>query len=132
MRDLEDLKILLVDDDKLNQRLAKVTFSQIGLKCHFASNGMEALKMAKDTLYDFIFMDMHMPVMDGIESTIAIRAYEFEIGQKNRAYIVALTASDITESKEECFEAGMNEFMEKPLLKNTIIAIINRKKSLAV
>jgi len=132
MQDQDDIKILLVDDDRLNQRLAKVTFSQIGLNCHTASNGKEAFEMSKESLYDLIFMDMHMPVIDGIEATRMIRAHELEVQQKNPAYIVALTASDIRESKEECFEAGMNEFMEKPLMRDVILDVIKRRKNVTV
>lgn len=127
----DDLKILLADDDKMNQRLAKITLAQLGLKCDIASDGMEAVKMHMTFKYDFIFMDMHMPVLGGIEATQMIRAYEKEVDLKSPAYIVALTASELSEKKEECFQAGMNEFLEKPLQKKILQGIINQSFKLA-
>lgn len=121
----DDLKILIADDDKINQRLATITLSQLGLKCDIASNGEEAVEKHKINKYDFIFMDMHMPVLGGIDATRKIRAYEKQIDLKNQVYIVALTASELSEKKEECFEAGMNEFLEKPLQKKILQGIIN-------
>ena len=125
-----DLKILLADDDKINQRLATITFAQLGLKCDIASNGMEAVEMHMTFRYDFIFMDMHMPILGGIEATKKIRAFEEEIVPENHAYIVALTASELSETKEECFLAGMNEFLEKPLQKKVLQGIINQSFNL--
>jgi CheY-like chemotaxis protein len=121
----DDLKILIADDDLINQRLAKITLAQLGLNCDFALNGEEAVEKHKTHNYDFIFMDMHMPVLSGIEATKKIREYEMEVNLKNQAYIVALTASELSEKKEECFEAGMNEFLEKPLQKKILQGIIN-------
>jgi two-component system, sensor histidine kinase len=121
-----DLKILLADDDKINQRLATITFGQLGLKCDIAANGFEALEMHMSFKYDFIFMDMQMPVLGGIEATKKIREYERKKGLKETAYIVALTASELSEKKEECFRAGMNEFLEKPLQKKILLGIIEQ------
>lgn len=121
----DDLKILIADDDKINQRLATITLAQLGLKCDIASNGEEAVEKHKTHNYDFIFMDMHMPVLGGIDATKKIRAYERDFNLKNQVYIVALTASELSEKKEECFEAGMNEFLEKPLQKKILQGIIN-------
>jgi CheY-like chemotaxis protein len=120
-----DLKILLADDDKINQRLATITFAQLGLKCDIASNGIEAFEMHVSFKYDFIFMDMHMPLLGGIDATKKIRDFEKKNDFKSQAYIVALTASELSEKKEECFQAGMNEFLEKPLQKKILQGIID-------
>lgn len=115
MEILRDLKILLVDDNKINQRVAKLTFSQVGLKCDIASDGKEAFEMHKVKLYDLIFMDMQMPVMDGLESTRLIREFEKDSETLDRVIIVALTGSELAEKKESCIEAGMDDFIEKPI-----------------
>lgn len=115
MEILRDLKILLVDDNKINQRVSKLTFSQVGLKCDIASDGKEAFEMHKVKLYDLIFMDMQMPVMDGLESTRLIREFEKDSETLDRVIIVALTGSELAEKKEACIEAGMDDFIEKPI-----------------
>lgn len=115
MEILKDLKILVVDDNKVNQRLAILVFSQIGLKCDIASDGKEALEMYQQKEYDLIFMDVQMPVMDGLESTKLIRAFEKDSETLHRALIIALTGSELIENKETCFEVGMDDFIEKPI-----------------
>lgn len=115
MEILKDLKILLVDDNKINQRVAKLTFSQVGLKCDIASDGKEAFEMHQIKLYDLIFMDMQMPVMNGLESTILIREFERDSETLHRAIIVALTGSELAENKESCISVGMDDFIEKPI-----------------
>lgn len=111
---LEDLKILLAEDNKVNQRLAALTFKQMGLNYDIAVNGMQAFEKHQQNEYDLIFMDMQMPVMDGLESTRLIRTFEKDSDRKHRAFIVALTANEISEKKEACIDAGMDDFMEKP------------------
>jgi CheY-like chemotaxis protein len=114
MRLPEDLKILLAEDSQVNQRITVLMLNQLGLKCDIASNGKEAFELYQQKLYDLVLMDMHMPVMGGLESARKIRAYETHL-QLPRAYIVALTASETSDKKSVCIEAGMDEFMEKPI-----------------
>ncbi len=116
----EDLKILLAEDNRINQRLVTITFNQLGVKCDIASNGQEAFEMFQQKDYDLIFMDLQMPVMDGLEATRQIRAFEEGSDLQLRVFIVALTANDISEKKEECIEAGMDDFMEKPFQENKL------------
>jgi CheY-like chemotaxis protein len=120
----DDLKILIAEDDKINQRLAILIFDQIGLKCDMVSNGMEAFEMYRQNKYDLIFMDMQMPEMNGLDATRRIRKFENDSGTKSGVFIVALTASGFSEKNEECIEAGMNEFMEKPLRKKVLQNLI--------
>ncbi len=115
MKQTEDLKILVAEDNQINQRLAILVFKQLGLLCDIASNGKIALEMYQQKHYDLILMDMHMPVMGGVESTELIRSYEKELNNGHSAFIVALTGSDLNETKEDCLNAGMDEFKEKPL-----------------
>lgn len=115
MSNPKELKILLAEDNRIIQRLAVFTFGKMGIPIDFASNGKEASEMYRNKKYDLILMDMQMPVMDGLEASRQIRAFEKETNSDNRAYIVALTANIIAEKKQECLSAGMDDFMEKPL-----------------
>jgi len=92
----------------------RITFRQLGILIDIASNGQEALEMYRQKCYDLILMDMQMPVMDGLESTRQIRAFEKETDPGHRVYIVALTANIISDKKEDCIQAGMDDFIEKP------------------
>ncbi|HAQ21063.1 MAG TPA: response regulator [Prolixibacteraceae bacterium] len=121
-----NLKILLAEDDKINQRIMILTFRHMGVKCDIASNGKEALEMYQQNLYNLILMDMQMPVMNGLEASRQIRAFEKETGQINRVFIVALTGNDISDKKEECLEAGMDDFMEKPLQDKLFVELFSR------
>jgi len=122
----QNLKILLAEDNKINQRLASFTFKQLGFICDIASNGQEALEMHQQNLYDLVLMDMEMPVMNGLEATRQIRAFEKASGQQHRVFIVALTANDISDKKNDCLEAGMDDFMEKPMQNNRLLELFNR------
>ncbi|MFA5326994.1 MAG: response regulator [Prolixibacteraceae bacterium] len=126
MRQTEDLKILIAEDNQINQRLAILTFKQLGLLCDIASNGKIAFEMHQQKHYDLILMDMHMPVLGGLESTELIRAYEKESGNGHSAFIVALTGSELNERRRDCISAGMNDFMEKPLRTDWLRTLIAR------
>ena len=76
---------------------------------------MEAFEKYQQKAYDLIFMDAQMPVMDGLESTKLIRAYEKDSGTSHRAKIIALTGSESIENREQCHEVGMDNFIEKPI-----------------
>jgi CheY-like chemotaxis protein len=115
MEILKNLKILLVDDNKVNQRLAIIIFRQMGLICDVASDGKEAFEMVQQKEYDLIFMDLQMPVMDGLESTKLIRAFETDSETLHRSIIIALSGSELQENKAECLEVGMDDFIEKPI-----------------
>ena len=114
MKDITELKILLAEDNRINQRIAVLTFSQMGISVDVASNGIEAVDKYRQKYYDLILMDMQMPEMDGLEATRQIRAFEQETKSDHRVYIVALTANAVSERREDCMEAGMDDFMEKP------------------
>ncbi|MDP3913673.1 MAG: response regulator [Bacteroidota bacterium] len=115
MRELTELEILVAEDNRINQRIAILTFKQLGVSIDIASNGLEALEKYRKKQYDLILMDMQMPEMDGLEATSEIRTFEQESKMSHRAIIVALTGSEPTEKRDVCLEAGMNDYMEKPI-----------------
>ena len=127
MEEFNNLKILLVEDNWINQRLATLTFKQLGVAIDLASNGQEALEMSRKNNYDLILMDLQMPVMDGLESARQIRAFEHETGSVHRACIVALTANVNPEIKAECAQAGLDDFMEKPFEADDLRTLLSKK-----
>jgi two-component system sensor histidine kinase BarA len=105
------LKILVVDDDVLSQRLIRLLLAREGHTVDTASSGLEALDRIKLQKYDIVFMDLQMPGMDGIESTHQIRQWE---NGKQYTFIVALTASYLPETGHVLFEAGIDNYISKP------------------
>jgi FOG: CheY-like receiver len=115
MKLTENTKILLVEDNLVNQRVAALIMKRLNLKCEIASDGEKAFEMYKESLYDLIFMDIEMPVMNGLESSKLIREFEKSVGFENRTSIIALTASEPADLGGKYLEAGMDGFIEKPL-----------------
>lgn len=105
------LKILVVDDDDLNRRMMRLILVRDGHDVQLVANGVEALAAVKEQKFDFIFMDLQMPIMDGFEASRQIR--EWENGGV-RTYIVALTASYLPEEGQRLFEAGIDNYIAKP------------------
>ena len=126
MRELKELKILVAEDNRINQRIAILTFKQLGVSIDIALNGLEALEMYRKKQYDLILMDMQMPEMDGLEATSEIRTFELESKMSRRAVIVALTGSEPTEKRDVCLEAGMNDYMEKPIQEKLLRSLISK------
>lgn len=105
--------VLLVDDNEINQEVAKALLEPFEMCIDLASNGQEALDMVQKQTYDLVFMDHFMPVMDGVEATKRIRSLEGEY-YKNLP-VIALTADAVQGVREEFFAAGMNDFASKPI-----------------
>lgn len=105
------LRILVVDDDVLNQRMMQLLLRREGHQVDLASNGLEAFEAIKLQNYDVVFMDLQMPVMSGIEASQRIRKWE-NGGQ--HTFIVALTASYLPEEGQVLFEAGIDNYISKP------------------
>ncbi|MBN8706613.1 MAG: response regulator [Bacteroidetes bacterium] len=116
------LKILVAEDNQVNQVLIKRVLSKLGYTCFLAINGEDALTQAKILNPDFIFMDVQMPVMDGLESTREIRA--FFKGMK--PVIIALTANAMEKDREICLEAGMNDYLAKPIVIGDVDKMITK------
>ncbi|EJC7172535.1 response regulator, partial [Vibrio parahaemolyticus] len=106
--------VLIVEDTEVNQRVVRIILEQLGLKVSVASHGEEALQLCREHAFDLIFMDCQMPVMDGFIATEQIRDMN-EWGA--HVPIIALTANVVKEDQQRCFEAGMNEFVAKPVTK---------------
>ena len=106
------LKILVADDDALGRRLMHLILTKEGHRVELAANGLEALEAVKRNQFDIVFMDLHMPDMDGMEASRQIRAWE---NDGSHTFIVALTASYLPEIGESLFEAGMDNYISKPL-----------------
>ena len=115
------LKILLAEDNRVNQFVAKNTIQKIGYKIDIASNGIEALEMLKNYPYDVVLMDCMMPEMDGLEATALIKKSPDLYGTPK---VIALTASALKEDKEKCAEVGMDDCLSKPLDMNEIIRVL--------
>lgn len=114
-------KILIVEDNKINMKVAKKLLSKIGYEnVDSAENGKIGYKKYKENNgYDLILMDCQMPVMDGFDSTKLIREYEKE-NKISACPIIALTANSSEEDKKQCFDAGMDYFMPKPIKRETV------------
>ncbi len=109
------LRILLVEDYELNQKLAMRLIERAGYRADLAQNGEEAVRAAEAGEYDLILMDMQMPVMDGLEATRRIRSREAGSGLGQRVPIIALTANVGEEIKQSCLAAGMDGYLTKPI-----------------
>jgi CheY-like chemotaxis protein len=106
------LRVLVVDDDILNQRLMQTLLSYEGHQVDIASNGLEAFDAVKFQHFDIVFMDLQMPVMDGMEASRRIR--EWENAGEEHTFIVALTATYLPEEGHLLFEAGIDNYISKP------------------
>jgi len=105
------LKILLVDDQEMNLLILSSILSKMGYSCDMARNGVEAYQLAIQNKYNLIFMDIYMPVMDGIDATKRIKEYFVSV---DAPFIVALTANTMQEDRVACLEAGIAEILIKP------------------
>ncbi len=107
-------RVLVVEDNRVNQLVAKKMLEKMGLDVETAGNGLEALTSLEDAEYGLVFMDIQMPEMDGFEATRAIRQREHEEGAP-RHTIIAMTANAMTGDRERCIEAGMDDYISKPI-----------------
>ncbi|HOD42143.1 MAG TPA: response regulator, partial [Candidatus Wallbacteria bacterium] len=153
------LKVMLVEDHPVNQKLVKIIISSAGYNVDIAENGEQAVELFKKSLnddrYNIIFMDIQMPVMDGLTATKKIRELELEylkrqhekiimqidsesiIGKKEREMIfknihnrptpiIAMTANVVKGDREACINSGMNDYLAKPIKKEALFEMINK------
>ncbi|MEK5477861.1 response regulator [Paenibacillus sp. FSL R5-0407] len=116
-------RVLVVDDHPVNQRLMVSMLRKLGYETEIAEDGVEAVDMALSHGYDFIFMDLQMPVMDGLEATKRIRELH-KPGRKPK--IIAMTANVMDGIKSKCLQAGMDDYVSKPLKLSTIKTILSK------
>ena len=104
--------ILLVEDNFVNQMLAVTLLEKLGAKVKKAENGSEALDAVRQDHFDLIFMDIQMPDMDGLAATRLIRKLN---NDASTTPIIAMTANSLAEHREDCFAAGMDDYLAKPI-----------------
>jgi CheY-like chemotaxis protein len=115
---INDISILIVDDMAFNRIVIKKMLKKWNLNLDFAENGQEAVQKVQTNHYDLILMDVHMPIMNGIQATKAIRCFD------QNTCIVALTASSDEKTKDQVINAGMNSIITKPIIPNELHKII--------
>jgi signal transduction histidine kinase/CheY-like chemotaxis protein len=115
------LKIMIAEDNIVNQKIANKLFEKLGYQVDIVNNGVEALNTLREKMYDVIFMDIQMPELDGIEATRAI--YQ-EWGETNRPYIIALTANAMPSDRDHCLSVGMDDYISKPVKLEKIVESI--------
>jgi CheY-like chemotaxis protein len=115
------LRILLAEDNVVNQKVAQHMLARLGYRIDVAANGVEVLLALQRQPYDVILMDVQMPEMDGLEATRQI-AEQWPNGQ--RPYIIAMTAHALTGDYEKCLAAGMDNYVSKPIRLDMLVAAL--------
>ncbi len=122
----EKVRILLAEDNIINQKVAKGMLRSIGYdKVDVVANGYEALQALETIPYDLVLMDCQMPEMDGFEATATIRDSQWKILDPTIP-IIAMTANAMSEDRDECLKAGMDDFLTKPVKKEVIAAMLDK------
>jgi len=117
-RDQLSARVLVVEDSQGSQLVAKILLEKMGCEVRLANDGAEAVQAASEESFDVILMDMSMPNMDGLEATRRIRAMK---GKISMVPVIAMTANAFTEDRQKCLDAGMSDFLAKPININSLI-----------
>jgi CheY-like chemotaxis protein/HPt (histidine-containing phosphotransfer) domain-containing protein len=124
------LRILLAEDNELNQKVASRILQQMGYQPDIANNGREALETLERRSYDLVFMDLMMPEMDGLEATSTIRARQKDPAAypnyNGRIIIIAMTAHAMQGDREKCIASGMDDYLAKPIRPTDVRSMIER------
>ncbi len=123
------LNILVAEDDEVNQTVVELLFEEMGYQIDIVENGEKACYAVKDKNYDLIFMDLHMPKMDGLEATQHILEFSRDGTIGCQPVIIALTASIMEQTRKECFHVGMKDFMNKPIDAYVLQSIVKKWSS---
>ena len=116
------LRVLLAEDNAVNQKLALRLLLQMGYRADVASNGLEAIQSVQRQTYDVVLMDVQMPELDGLDATRAIR----QLSQITQPYVIAMTANAMQGDKEMCLAAGMDDYISKPIRVNELLDALSR------
>jgi CheY-like chemotaxis protein/HPt (histidine-containing phosphotransfer) domain-containing protein len=119
------LRILLAEDNAVNQKLALRLLDRLGYRADLAANGVEALDALRRQPYDVVFMDMQMPEMDGLEATRSICR---EWSREERPRIVAMTANVMQEDRDAAIDAGMDDYLAKPIRVEELVNALNKSQ----
>jgi CheY-like chemotaxis protein len=119
-RDYRNARLLLVEDEPVNREVELIMLEDIGWTIDTAEDGQQALDMAAVNDYQLILMDMQMPVMNGLEATRAIR----KLPNRQAVPILAMTANAFAEDRQACLEAGMNDFLTKPVVPEKLFEVL--------
>jgi CheY-like chemotaxis protein len=123
--DFNNKKVLVAEDNPINQKLMKSVLNRLGMEVTVVANGHEALKAREENHYNIIFMDIQMPLMGGVEATQKILAFE-EISKQRHIPIVALTANALEGDKEKYMASGMDDYLPKPMNVDDLEKILKR------
>jgi len=121
------LRILLAEDNAMNQKVALRLLERLGYGADVATNGLEAIEALERQPYDVVLMDVQMPELDGLDAS---RRINEQWPEETRPYIVAMTANALPEDREACFAAGMNDYVAKPIRAEELAAALERARPL--
>ena len=121
-----DAKILLVEDNPINQMVAQKMLEKVGLKPKLANNGVEAIQLLNEQAFDLVLMDCQMPEMDGFDATREIRKLEIKAINKNLIPVVAMTANVMSGDRERCLEVGMDDYIGKPVQRDKLESVLRK------
>ena len=122
---LHPARILFVEDNVINQQVALAILKKLGYRAHLAANGVEALQALGDADYDLVLMDCEMPEMDGWEATRHIRQKKIRI-RNPQIPVIAITADALSEDRDKCLQAGMNDYLSKPVEPYQLAAVLEK------
>jgi CheY-like chemotaxis protein len=121
------LRILVAEDNPINQKLILRVLNKLGYEPTLAGNGIEVLEKMEQQTYDVILMDIQMPEIDGLEATLAIRNSAWA-----QPFIIAMTANAMSEDKEICIKAGMDEYIAKPMKLQELVDMLKKAEGAIV
>jgi len=119
---VRNARVLLVEDNDINQQVARELLQDAGMRVDVAANGEAALAMLEQDTFDLVFMDMQMPVMDGLEATRALR----RVPRLADLPVVAMTANAMEQDRQQCLDSGMNDFLSKPIDPRELLGVLVR------